>query len=220
MDKKLKITLVRFPKCASSFLHRNFSALLKEGKISDYRSETEYRRFHQGRWLNTPEDSEVGEWQFISCIRHPVERFFSALFFGEAMLYSDRGCSRTPWEELSLEAKIRSFIESGTLEAKSVHELVSAAPGCYVKHASLLTSMDILIFQDYMQEGLDKIKEKWNLNITNKIYGGESVVAYRNAFNKDCTSEKQLLKQKYYGPLEQIFQKDIETYYFLKNKFS
>jgi len=134
MEEKLKITLVRFPKCASSFLHRNFSALLKEGKISDYHS-------YLG-WRDVPETSEVSEWQFISSIRHPVERFFSALFFSEAMLAA-RNHTPTPWEGLPLEAKIRSFIESGTLEAKSVYELVSASPGSYFKDVSLLKYFNI-----------------------------------------------------------------------------
>ena len=233
MNKKLKITLVRFPKCASTFLHNNFSTLLKEGKISDYRFVAGlaagpskkliyYRSGNQT--LSEPESSplpleapERREWRFISCIRHPVERFFSALFFNEAALVTRKHSSLH--ERTSLEAKIKLFIESGELKPCVFELMCSGAPGCYFNHMSLLTSMDILIFQEHIQEGIDKIKQKWNFDIINKIHGKQSTDLYNETFNKDCGQERQLLKEKYYGPLEQIFQKDIEAYHSLKNKF-
>tara|TARA_R100000008_G_scaffold86896_1_gene82582 strand:- start:10506 stop:11270 length:765 start_codon:yes stop_codon:yes gene_type:complete len=234
------IFLVRFPKCASSFFRKN---LKDRHEILGY-AEAQYNSGVDGStqqlkreafWYNLlvfrgmvypdklnlplPPPYASSNWLYLSCIRHPIDRLFSALYFSHAVYLSrghDTDSFKNSFDELDIESKIIYFLKKNKFPSK-VYELSSCNPGGYSNYLELLKGMDLVMVQEDLTTGLSILRDKWGIKIDNKRYGGSSEEAYQEAFNTSPEDEKQKLKEKYWEALLPLYEKDIKVYeYFVK----
>jgi len=165
---------------------------------------------------------DLNYWRTVSSIRHPIERFFSALYFSNAMYVgrqNDSNWKEDEWFGLPIEVQLSRFLETGTLSGQ-IHELHTCTPGTYTMHSELLHGMDLLFFQENMSAGIQEIKSRWNITISDGV--PSSIASYKDAyldvFEVDCSEEKSFLRNKYYMALEEIFSEDIKLYESLYSK--
>ena len=220
--EKNNIILIRHSKCASSFLHRHFS---NQSDILGTQSQfhpdvSDYEEMVAGPTCLTGYD--LNYWRTVSSIRHPIERFFSALYFSNAMYVGrqhEPKWRKDEWFGLPIEVQLSRFLETGHL-SNVIHELWTCAPGMYTRHEDLLHNVDLLFFQENMDAGLKEMKSKWGITFSEAVptTTASSSEAYLDMFGSNCEGEKKMLRDKYYNDLEQIFLEDIEFYEALYSK--
>ena len=219
--QKNNILFLRYSKCASSFLHRHFS---NRGKVYEncglHPDVSDYKQLLPGP--KALDGYDLNHWRTVSSIRHPIKRFMSALYFGNAMYIArqnDPNWKKDEWFELTVKTQLLRFLETGSLSER-IHELSTCLPGMYTAHEDLLYNIDLLFFQENMAAGFKEMKSRWGITFSDGVptTSASSDQAYLDVFGTSCDDEKKMLCAKYYNDLEQIFLDDIRLYQALYSK--
>ena len=207
----MNVALFTVAKSASTYLSRNLE--LQEGvkKIEQYNIGT--YDFAEGEF-----DKINSESLTISCIRHPVERLFSALYYSERVYHirKKRGFDNNSkeakaFDELSIEEKIKKILSFKFVESL-LPEVQSCKVGFLEKNYDIFYKLDELMFHEEMEICISDFNKKYKTSLNNKIVAG---YGEKHPFEELTKS----LKGKYLDRLSELYSKDIECYFDLKNKF-
>lgn len=177
----------------------------------------------EGNFLLPPRrpPSSSDDWLHLSCIRHPVHRFFSALYYSRPTYYlrnHDEDGRASSLHALEPEEQIKKILKNPELLAGGIYELSMSSPGNYTTNFEVLKSLDLIIIQEEMAKGLSDLKDKSGIVLENcRADTSNSNIIYQNFFNYCPRDERKKLTKKYWEPVLELYKDDMEVYeYFLQ----
>jgi hypothetical protein len=194
-----EVVLFRNPKCGSTYLTKQLRHVCTE----------ENKSFIETEFVRMGNHNPNSIW--ITSIRHPVKRFFSALFFSHAVSRSRNNGSNEFDRINDVEEKIKIILDSGQIKSK-VYEFCEVNKRSNAYNDNYLSKVDIVCILEKMNESVQLLNHTLNTNIVNKPYGGSSNRQYTKVFSHDPTELKNELFAKYETDLIEFYKDDIEVY--------
>jgi hypothetical protein len=238
----MKIAFFSIGKCGSSLIRRSLNPSLrkrhgKEMGMSPEEPLIEEYIFARLWPRHDADPAVIGREDYftLTMVRHPIERFFSGIFFSHAVVKSwektppSIGRKKYPnwsddnrFDKLDYEDKIKYVLKHqsriGSPLLSSTEEVNDCMPDYLLLREEALKKIDLVMVIEKLDQGLDRLEALTGVKIKN-VKANCTAPIEKSVFKSTKNKIRKELKEKYWDKLSELFAPDIEIYERYNSKY-